>query len=127
MQPQPSGHILGIPGLVSNNTSSSAEYLQRIADAGEMWFQEDRNEAPKLITLLEDTSRDCQFLIDARHDALTPEERDWFVTKCRNWKAAFDETLASLKSGTITMETARTHSDLTMMKLVAALRSGPTA
>lgn len=94
---------------------------------GETWFEEDRNDASKLIALLEETSHDCQTLIDARHEALTPEERDWFLTKCSTWKAQFDETLASLKSGSITLETARSQSDLTMMKLVAALRSGPTA
>ncbi len=127
MQPHSSGHILGTPGLVTNNTVSSAEYLQRIANAGENWFQEDRSETPNLMALLEDTSHDCQILINARHDALTPEERDWFVTKCRKWKGEFDATLASLKSGTITVETARSQSDLTMTKLVAALRSGPTA
>jgi len=127
MQPHSSGHILGSPGLVTNNTASSAEYLERIASAGETWFQEDRSEALKLMALLEDTSHDCQILIDARHDALSPEESDWFVTKCRNWKGEFDATLASLKSGTITVETARSQSDLTMTKLVAALRSGPTA
>jgi len=127
MQPHSSGHILGTPGLVTDNTASSAEYLQRIATAGENWFQEDRTEAAKLIALLEDTSHDCQILIDARHDALTPKERDWFVTKCRKWKGELDATLASLRSGTITVETARSQSDLTMIKLVAALRSGPTA
>jgi len=80
-----------------------------------------------LSSLLEETSNDCQNLIDVRHDALSAEERDWFVDKCLDWKAQFGETLASLKSGSITIETARSKSDLTMMKLVAALRSGPTA
>ena len=127
MQPHPSGHILGSPGLLANDTSSSAEYLQRIATAGETWFQEDRSEAPKLVALLEDASHDCQILIDARHEALTAVEREWFVTKCSNWKAGFDETLASLKSGSITIDTARAQSDLTMMKLIAVLRTPPTA
>jgi len=124
-QPHSSGHVLGTPGLLASNTISSEDYLRRISDAGETWFQQDRSSTAALVTLLEDTSHDCQILIDARHSILSPDERDWFVGKCRNWKAAFDETLASLRDGSITLEVARDRSDLTMMKLVSVLRTGP--
>lgn len=126
-QPHGSGHVLGTPGLLASKSTSSEDYLRRISDAGETWFQQDRSSTTALVTLLEDTSRDCQILIDARHNVLSPEERDWFVGKCRNWKAVFDETLASLRDGSITLEVARDRSDLTMMKLVSALRNGPEA
>ena len=126
-QPHGSGHVLGTPGLLASKSTSSEDYLRRISDAGETWFQQDRSSTTTLVTLLEDTSRDCQILIDARHNVLSPEERDWFVGKCRNWKAVFDETLASLRDGSITLEVARDRSDLTMMKLVSALRNGPEA
>jgi len=127
MQPHSSGHILGTPGLVANDTSSSAEYLQRIAAAGGQWFDQKPQDVTSLISLLEDTSNDCQILINARHEALSPEERNWFVTKCRKWKSEFDETLASLKSGAITFEAAQSQANQTMRKLVKVLNAGPTA
>lgn len=127
MQPHGSGSVLGQPGLLANDTSSSAEYLTRIADAGSEWFEQHPRDSAELITLLKNVSNDCQILIDADHKALTPKYRDWFVEKCKNWKNQFDTTLASLQSGQITFEAAKAEADTTMMKLVNVLHSGPTA
>jgi len=127
MPPHPSGHILGTPGLLANDVSSSAEYLQRIAAAGQTWFDEQPTDEAALIALLEQTRNDCQILIDARHEALSDEERIWLVTKCRKWQGDLEQTLSSLKSGAIDLETARTQADATMKKLVNVLQSGPTA
>jgi hypothetical protein len=125
MQPHPSGRILGTPGLLANNTSSSAEYFQRIAAAGQTWFDEQPADEATMIVLLEQTCKDCQILIDARHEALTAEERDWLVTKCRKWQGDLEQTLTSLKSGKINLETAQADADLIMQKLVNVLKSGP--
>jgi len=76
--------------------------------------------------LLEQTCNDCQILIDARHEALSREERDWLVTKCRKWQGDLEQTLTSLKSGSTDFGTARAQADLTMQKLVNVLQSGPT-
>ena len=127
LQPHPSGHILGSPGLVANNTSSAAEYLQRIAAAGGQWFVQKPQDVASLISLLEDTSNDCQILINARHEALSPDQREWFVTKCLKWKGEFDATLAALKSGAITFDAAQSRANQTMEKLVKVLNAGPTA
>ena len=127
MQPHGSGSILGQPGLLANDVSSPAEYLNRIADAGSEWFNQHPRDSAELVTLLENVSNDCQILIDADHLRLTPNEREWFVGKCENWKNEFDTTLASLQSGHLTFEAAKSEADKTMMKLVNLLREGPTA
>ena len=127
MQPHGSGSILGQPGLLANDVSSSAEYLNRIANAGAEWFNQHPRDTSELVTLLENVSNDCQILIDADHQRLTPDERDWFVGKCENWKGEFDTTLASLISDDRGFEAAKAEADKTMMKLVNVLREGPTA
>ena len=127
MQPHGSGSILGQPGLLANDVSSSAEYLNRIANAGAEWFNQHPRDTSELVTLLENVSNDCQILIDADHQRLTPDERDWFVGKCENWKGEFDTTLASLISDDRAFEAAKAEADKTMMKLVNVLREGPTA
>lgn len=127
MQPGGSGSILGQPGLLVNNVASSAEYLNRIADAGNEWFEIQPKDAAQLIVLLQNVSNDCQILIDAEHPALTPRERKWFVAKCQNWKSEFDTTLASLQSGSLNFEAARAESDRIMMKLIKAVRQGAPA
>ena len=127
MQPRGSGRILGQPGLLANDASSSAEYLNRIADAGSEWFDQHSRDSAELVVLLQHVSNDCQILIDADHKRLTPEERNWFVGKCENWKNEFDTTLVSLQSGQITFEAAQAEADKTMMKLVNVVRKGPPA
>jgi hypothetical protein len=127
MQPGGSGTILGQPGLLVNNVASAAEYLNRIADAGNEWFDVQPKDAAELIVLLQNVSNDCQVLIDAEHPALTPQEREWFVAKCQNWKSEFDTTLASLQSGLLNFEAAKASSDRTMMKLINAVRQGAPA
>jgi hypothetical protein len=126
-QPGGSGSMLGKPGLLANDVTSSSEYLNRIADAGNEWFEQQPQDSTQLIAMLQNVSNDCQILIDADHKPLTPAEREWFVTKCTNWKKAFDATLTSLKSGSATFDDARIEADATMMKLVNVLRAGPTA
>ncbi|MBL8819711.1 MAG: hypothetical protein JNL58_27040 [Planctomyces sp.] len=125
IQPRGSGSILGQPGLLANDVSSSAEYLNRIANAGSEWFNQNPRDSAELVTLLENVSNDCQILIDAEHKALTPKDRDWFIEKCENWKNKFDTTLASLQSGQLTFDAAKAEADKTMMKLVNVLREGP--
>ncbi len=127
MQPAGSGTMLGKSGLLANDVTSSAEYLNRIADAGNEWFDQDPRDSTQLIALLQNVSNDCQLLIDADHKALMPDERDWFVTKCQNWKKQFDATLASLQSDQLTFDDAKSAADTTMKKLVNVLRTGPTA
>lgn len=127
MQPHGSGSILGQPGLLADDVSSSGEYLNRIANAGSQWFNQHPRDSAELVTLLKNVSNDCQILIDADHKALTPKDRDWFVEKCENWKNEFDTTLASLQSGQLTFDAAKAEADKTMMKLVNVVREGPTA
>ncbi|MDA1231734.1 MAG: hypothetical protein O2856_13250 [Planctomycetota bacterium] len=43
-----------------------------------------------------------------------------------NWKKTFDTTLASLQSGYSVFDDAKAEEDVTMKKLVNAIRSGPT-
>lgn len=127
MQPAGSGSILGQPGLLANDVSSSAAYFNRIAAAGNEWFDEHPCDSAQLISLLTNVSNDCQILIDADHKALSIAERDWLVAKCTNWKNKFDATLVSLQSAQLTFELAKREADDTMHKLVAALQAGPNA
>ena len=127
MQPAGSGSVLGTPGLLASDVNSSSEYLNRIAEAGNEWFEQNPRDSDELVRLLKNVSSDCQILIDADHKLLSPAERNWFVGKCENWKREFDATLASLQSGRLTFEAARAESDKTMMKLVNVLRAGPAA
>ncbi|MEZ6126958.1 MAG: hypothetical protein R3C49_27895 [Planctomycetaceae bacterium] len=122
-----SGRVLGRPGLLTAQNSSSAEYFNRLADAGNDWFQQSRDTRPELVALLREVSADCDILIQADHKVLTTSEREWFVTKCRNWKRKFDETLASLETGDLSVDDARQRADATMTKLVSVLKAGPTA
>ncbi|MEZ6034992.1 MAG: hypothetical protein R3C17_18010 [Planctomycetaceae bacterium] len=126
-QPAGSGSMLGRPGLLASDVTSSSEYLNRIADAGNEWFEQQPQDSTQLMAMLQNVSHDCQILIDADHKPLTPAEREWFVTKCTNWKKAFDATLTSLQSGSKTFDDARSEADATMTKLVNVLRAGPTA
>jgi hypothetical protein len=123
-QPSPSGQILGQPGLTANNVNSSTDYFNRLAEAGQTWFDQSRGNSNDLVVLLQGVSNDCQILINAPHEALSAEERAWFVLKCQNWKTKFDETLAALESGQISFDDARAQADQTMMKLVQVLREG---
>lgn len=122
-----SGRVLGQAGLVSNDVDSSSAYLNRLADAGATWFDHRPDNKEELAILLSEVSNDCQLLIDAPHEALSESEREWFVTKCQNWKTKFDETLASLNTDTISFTDAQSAADAIMTKLVAVVRAGPTA
>ena len=122
-----SGRMLGQPGLLANDVDSSAEYFNRLADAGAEWFDQNPADSRELANLLTEVSTDCQRLIEAPHEALEPPEREWFVTKCQLWKDKFDNTLASLTAGEMSFEDAQAAADATMTKLVEVLRAGPTA
>ena len=124
-KPLPSGRVLGLPGLTVNNVASSTEYLNRIADAGQTWFDSPATNKDELIVSLREVSSDCQILIDAQHEALTTGEQKWFVAKCENWKTKFDQTLTSLEQDTISFAEAQTQADAIMQKLVNVVRAGP--
>ena len=126
-KPRGSGRILGQSGLIANDVDSSSAYFNRIAEAGNTWFDHRPANKGELVALLSDVSNDCQILIDASHDPLTSSQREWFVMKCSNWKDKFDATLASLQAGVISVEEAQTAADKTMTKLISVLRAGPTA
>lgn len=121
-----SGRILGTPGLLADNVSSSSEYFERIAKAGNTWFDQTPRNSEDLAALLKEVSSDCEILINAPHEALTEDERTWFVTKCQNWKEKFDQTLASLEVGDLTFDDARAESDKVMLKLIQVLNAGPS-
>ena len=122
-----SGRILGTPGLVANDVSSSAEYFERLADAGNQWFDETPRNRNDLVVLLREVSSDCEILINAPHEALTNDERAWFVEKCENWKQKIDQTLAALEAGDMDFDSAQRESDKIMLKLVNVLKAGPNA
>ena len=110
---------------LANDLTSSAEYFNRIADAGSEWFNVPPKDSAQLVVLLQNVSNDCEILINAEHESLTPAERDWFVAKCHKWKKEFDTTLVSLQSGRLNYDTARAEADKTMTKLINAVRQGP--
>lgn len=131
-QPAPSGRILGGPGLLANDVSTPDEYLNRLADAANTWFDERPSDSAELITLLREVSSDCRILSNASHPVLAAQKLSdgktgerWLQTKCRGWKSEFDAALASLESGQSTFDDARFQADMTIIKLVSTLRKGP--
>lgn len=131
---EPSGRMLGTPGLMMADVDTPQVYLERLAVAGNTWFDQTPRDAAELGVLLREVSSDCEILINAKHSVLASQKladgttpQDWFVAKCSKWKSDFDQTLANLESGTMDFETARSQANTTMMKLVTVLRSGPPA
>lgn len=123
---QPSGRILGSPGLLVADMPSSQAYFQRLAAAGNKWFDVQIQDSEQLTQLLQEVSHDCQILIDAEHPQLAAEERDWFVQKCQNWKNKLDEVRVALTSQQMSFSAAEEQADAIMLKLVNVLNAGPT-
>lgn len=123
--PSPSGRILGQPGLTANNTATSAEYFNRLAEAGATWKQHEPANEEQLAKLLTDIINDCEILIEADHDALSTDERTWFRDKCRLWKGKLETNLANLESGSSTFQDTLKATEQVMDKLVEVLRTAP--
>lgn len=120
-----SANVLGEAMLTANDVSTAAEYFERIAASGQKWFEQPRDTPEQLSALLQITSRNCETLINAEHEALTDAERIWFVEKCVNWKTKLDVTLADLQADRISVDAAKQQADAVMNKLVQVLRAGP--
>ena len=77
---------------------SAEQYLQSLSDSSEEWFDQKSTTADMLATNLQSLSTGCQRLIDAPHQPLSPDQRQWLVEKCELWKEDIDQTLADAKA-----------------------------
>ncbi len=109
------------PGALPNDGPADAYFVQ-LADAANDWFKkrpEDATSVKQRITQFRDG---CSTLIEASHEPLAVEDRQWLVEKCRAWRDKLDEQLAAIDAGTDPL-TVRESADEIVNKLMTALRT----
>lgn len=97
-------------------------YLEHLANAASDWFQQRPEEALPLARRLAAFREGCSVLILSEHAPLPPEDRQWLVSRCRDWAGKLDRHLAALEAGGDPVQ-VRAEADATIDKLIQALRS----
>jgi hypothetical protein len=98
------------------------EHLERLASGADDWFKKTPATAQELGARIAEMRRGCSQLILGEHPPLNKEQRDWLVSKCKEWAAKLDQQLAALESGT-SLEEVQKSSDEIVRKLSTALRN----
>ncbi|MFM7073088.1 MAG: hypothetical protein ACKO38_14975 [Planctomycetota bacterium] len=123
-KPSPSGGWGWSQQDLLAGSPTSAEYLNRLADAGAKW----RNKRPETKAEVGQRIRElragCQRLIDGEHPPLSEEQQAALKTLCRKWAGQFDVVLDDLNEDRQTPLAARAAIDEIVDKVVARLRSG---
>ena len=96
------------------------EYLTRLADLANDWFQERPKTPTALANRLLDFRRGCTQL-QLHPDNIPIEDRKWLIEDCRKWADKLDQHLATLEQGQ-PVETVQTAVDETIHKLINKLR-----
>lgn len=78
-----------------------ADYLESLAEAVQEWFDERPEDAEALRTRLIELSEGCQRVLDAPHEQLADNDRDWLIRHCRRWKLRVDELRTDLAAGNV--------------------------
>jgi len=78
------------PSIQRGNVDAS-KYMNRLADAGEEWFNELPTTAPELMQRIEDIKRGCLQLTFAEHRPLALADREWLVERCRAWAGKIEQ------------------------------------
>lgn len=98
-----------------------AEYLDRLADAAEEWFDRRPDDALALARRLGELRQGCSRLILSPKGPLGDEDRRWLTDRCRAWAVAIDGHLTALEGGD-DPRVVREAADATVRKLITALR-----
>ncbi|MBM83384.1 MAG: hypothetical protein CMJ78_22730 [Planctomycetaceae bacterium] len=72
------------------------EYLNRIADGGEQWFNKRPKDRVELSQRIREFSLGCGRLIEARHSCLSEADRNWLLDRCLAWSTKLTEEQARL-------------------------------
>lgn len=108
-------------GLLTADVSA-AKYLSNLADAAGQWSNKRPTTKGELESRLTEFRRGCGVLINAPHEQLSPNDRQWLVQKCKEWAAKLDEIILALQTGSGTVETLQGQADQTIDRLQQALR-----
>jgi hypothetical protein len=107
------------------DSAPADRYLDQLAAAGEQWFAVKPDSEAALAKRLEQMIAGCDRLIEAAHEPLAPEDREWLREKCRAWREKFVGQLEAL-AASHDVAAGRAAADETVTKLVVALRSRAT-
>jgi hypothetical protein len=100
----------------------AADYLDRLANAAEQWFDDQPKTAEALAERLSTMRRGCTRLILAEHTPLAAADRAWLKDRCRLWAQKLDRNLVDLEAG-VDLGAVRADADSTVRKLMEALRT----
>src|SRR5262249_18698226 len=97
------------------------EYLNRLADAAEEWFEKRPEDAAGLAVRLHELRGGCSRVILTRHEPLGGKDREWLHEGCRERAGKVEEHLTAPGAGQDTAQ-GRAAADGTVRNLVKALR-----
>jgi hypothetical protein len=109
------------PSALRTNVPAN-EYLNRLADAAEEWFNKRPDKPTELAQRLNEFRQGCSTLILAEHRPLAAKDRQWLVEKCRAWAQKLNKHLADLEAGR-DLSLVQKDADETVNKLKDALRT----
>lgn len=110
------------PGAL-DPAKSPAEYLARLANSANQWFNKRPTDAAALAQRLLQMRGGCSALLLANHSNLDERDRDWLLQQCRAAAAQFDQQLTALESDKKPNPlTIRDQADATVTTLIEALK-----
>ncbi|WP_417386399.1 hypothetical protein [Gimesia sp.] len=112
------------PGALTADVPAS-EYLNKLADSAEEWFNKPTDTKAALETRLKQFRAGCETLINAPHPQLSADDRAWLVERCQIWAGKLDTQIVALNQGA-DFKTADAEADALIRKLVDALRTRAT-
>jgi hypothetical protein len=74
------------PGAL-DQSGSAPQYLNRIADGAQEWFDKRPDDPEGVKQRLKDLYQGCGLVVLAEHRPLSDEDRGWLTDKCRQWAA----------------------------------------
>ncbi|MCA9019732.1 MAG: hypothetical protein KDA74_06300 [Planctomycetaceae bacterium] len=112
------------PGVLTADIPAP-EYLNKLADSAEEWFNKPTDTKAALETRLKQFRAGCETLINAPHPQLSATDRAWLVERCQVWAGKLDAQIVALNQGA-DLKTADAEADALIRKLVDALRNRAT-
>ena len=107
---------------VLDDSLSAPDYLNKIADSAEEWFDERPDDRAALSRRIRELSRGCQRLIAAQHRCLSDADRVWLVDRCRIWSRNISFENERLDAR-VRVDKVRSNVDEIVRKLSASIRN----
>lgn len=82
--------------LLTANVSSK-EYMTRLSDAAGAFSKKTPDSREGTLKRLKEFKAGCKKLIAATHPQLAKQDRDWLITKCKNWLSKIEAHIAELE------------------------------